>query len=333
MADDERESPSIAPPSMPWRRRREEPAPSSEPRASGDAPDTTAAPDETDAEPTRPLPTAPRSLDPVDVPPWDDVLDAPAVEQTSPAASAWADPTPREEYDRFYDAPAPTPTGRGRARQGKPPKPAREPKPAKPSRAERRAAAAPPIVPAPPVQATPAPQPVPTPPAPAPTQAAAPAPVPAAPRRTAKAPRPPKPAREPRRRVERSADRAPALDPRLAAALVGAVIGGAMAGLTYGALRGCGAIRGSETCGGAAGTLLLIAIIIVAVLLGRLVLDLLRIPEAGGTAVLGVALVCVLSLLFLSGSLTSAWMALVLPLLAAACFLGAHLASTAFEAE
>lgn len=315
MADDERESPSIAPPSMPWRRRREEP----------ESPE--------DAEPTRPLPTAPRATEPVDVPPWDDVLDAPAVEQTSPEAAAWGDPTPREEFDRFYDAPAPTPRP-GRARRERPAKPAKEPKPPrapKPSRAERRAAAAPPVVP--PV-ASPAPAAPPAPvaaPEAAPAPAAAPAPTRAP--RAAKAPKAPKPARQPRRRVERPVDRAPAFEPRLAAAVVGAVIGGAMAALTYGALRGCGAIRGSETCGGAAGTLLLIAIVIVAVLLGRLVLDLLRIPEAGGTAVLGVALVCVISLLFLSGSLMSAWMALVLPLLSAVCFLGAQVVSTAFEAE
>lgn len=283
MADDERETPSIAPPSLPWRRRR------------ADQPEQAEQPDQADEagqpEPTRPIePVVPTERAPqpdaVEMQTWDDVLDAPAAEQTTPEVSSWSDPTPTDDpFDRFYSAPEPAERAPRRQRAAKATKPAkapREPRSAKP----------------------------------------------------AKAPKPPRAPREPRpTRPARAARTAPiaSVPPRAAAAAVGALVGLLLTGLTVGALRGCGAVRGTETCGGAAGTLLLVLIVVVGALLGRLALDLLHAPEPGGTAVLGVALVCVVSLLFLAGSLTSPWMVVVQPILGALAFLGAQLASTAFE--
>ncbi|MBZ5736312.1 hypothetical protein K8Z61_17610 [Nocardioides sp. TRM66260-LWL] len=295
MADDERETPSIAPPSLPWRRRR---ADRPEQAGQPDQPDQAGQPDQPDQagqpEPTRPIePVVPTERAPqpdaVEMQTWDDVLDAPAAEQTTPEVSSWSDPTPTDDpFDRFYSAPEPAERAPRRQRATRPTKAAKPPR-------EPRS-----------------------------TRSAAPA----------KAPKPPRAPREPRpTRPARAARTAPiaSVPPRAAAAAVGALVGLLLTGLTVGALRGCGAVRGTETCGGAAGTLLLVLIVVVGALLGRLALDLLRAPEPGGTAVLGVALVCVVSLLFLAGSLTSPWMVVVQPILGALAFLGAQLASTAFE--
>ena len=91
--------------------------------------------------------------------------------------------------------------------------------------------------------------------------------------------------------------RGPVLPPLPAAILTGATVGLATSGLVWLALRGCSGLRGTSSCG-EPGFLVLLAIFVVMVLAGRYALAALRVPDAGSTAFLGMALVAVLALLF-----------------------------------
>ncbi|MEO6510315.1 MAG: hypothetical protein ABIO16_04930 [Nocardioides sp.] len=107
--------------------------------------------------------------------------------------------------------------------------------------------------------------------------------------------------------------RGPVLAPLLAAWLTGAVVGLVGSGLVWLALRGCSSLRGTSSCGGP-GLLLVLAIFVVMVIAGRVMLGLLGVPDAGSTALLAVALVAVLCLLFvdrLDSTLGAAWLAVV----------------------
>lgn len=214
-----------------------------------------------------------------------------------------------------------------------------------------------------PVQPQPVAEPAPVPVDEAPTQAAVVPPVPAEPvepatdeDETLVGPAPsaatvtdepghPVPARRPRReraartprekpaRVRRPRASEPVLTPRVGVAVTGAVVGLLMVLATFGVLRGCEAVRGTATCGGGPGTLLLLAIVVLAIWAGGLVLRLLRLPESGGTSFLGVGLLCVIALLFFLGQLEDWWMVIVLPLIAAATFTGAFAINTAVLEE
>ena len=122
----------------------------------------------------------------------------------------------------------------------------------------------------------------------------------------------------------------PSLPPRLAVAVTGLLVGIVGVALTYVGLQGCDAVRGTATCGGGPGLLLLVVILAVMVLLGAACLRLLGIGEAGGTSFLAVGVVVVVCLLALQGVLQSAVMALVLPVLCVLAYLLAHLVTTAF---
>lgn len=148
------------------------------------------------------------------------------------------------------------------------------------------------------------------------------------PPRAAMAPKPPKPPKPPRRRPA-----IPSLPPKAAVALGGALVGLLMVGLTAGALRACEEVRGTATCGGGAGTLLLLAIVVVAIWAGGALLRLLRVHDAGGTSFLGVALLCVIALLFLIDDLDQPWMTLVLPVLTSASFWASYAISSAVVEE
>lgn len=146
--------------------------------------------------------------------------------------------------------------------------------------------------------------------------------------RAAKAPKPERTPRPPRRRPQ-----LPAVPTTTAVVVGGLIVGALMVGLTAGALRSCEAVRGAATCGGGPGTLLLLAIVAVAIWAGGHLLRLLRVPDAGGTSFLGVALLCVIALLFLIDELDQWWMAIVIPLLAAGSFWAAHAISSAVVDE
>jgi hypothetical protein len=97
--------------------------------------------------------------------------------------------------------------------------------------------------------------------------------------------------------VDKKEKHGPALAALPAALLTGAVVGLLGSGLVWLALRGCSSVRGTSSCGNP-GFLLVLAIFVVMVVAGRALLGLLRVPDAGSTAFLAVALVAVLCLLF-----------------------------------
>ena len=73
----------------------------------------------------------------------------------------------------------------------------------------------------------------------------------------------------------------------------------------------------SSSCGGQ-GFFLLLAILVVAVLLGSALLRFARVPEPGSTSFLAVGLLSVAALLFLVGSIFEWWMAIAIPLVSMA---------------
>lgn len=108
-----------------------------------------------------------------------------------------------------------------------------------------------------------------------------------------------------------------------AAAFAGLVVGAFLVAATFGALRGCSAARGAATCGGTVGFPLLLAIGIGAVLIGAALLRAFRVASPGSDSFLAVALVAVVTTLFLGGH-DDWWMFLVVPALTIAAFALAH---------
>jgi hypothetical protein len=78
--------------------------------------------------------------------------------------------------------------------------------------------------------------------------------------------------------------------------VTGAVVGLLTVGLVWLALRGCSNLRGTSTCGDP-GLLVLVAIFVAMVYVGRTLLRAWRVPDAGSTSFLGMALVAVVALL------------------------------------
>jgi hypothetical protein len=129
-----------------------------------------------------------------------------------------------------------------------------------------------------------------------------------------------------RRRALRVPRRRPVLgrrDPRLpypvAAAAVGLLIAVLARVLIFGGEQACNAIRGTTSCGTAGGFMLLV-IVALMVYAGTRLLRLLTVPEPGITSLLGVALLAIVVLGVLVDVIFSAWMWIVLPLLAAALY-------------
>jgi hypothetical protein len=108
-----------------------------------------------------------------------------------------------------------------------------------------------------------------------------------------------------------------------AAAVTGLVVGAAMVVLTWLALRGCEAIRGTSSCGGGPGFLLLVATFVVCVLLGSTLLKAFLIPDPGSSSFLAVGIVSVVSLLILIDVMDHWSMLIVIPVIS----IGAYLAS------
>lgn len=140
----------------------------------------------------------------------------------------------------------------------------------------------------------------------------------------------PVPAEAPgQRRAERKRPSLPALPGWVAALVTGLAVGASGAGLTWLSLRGCEAVKGTESCGGP-GLFLLVVIVVLMVLLGGLLLALLRVPEPRSTSFLGVGVLVVVVLVTLIQQLFSGWMFLVVPLLGAASYVLALRITTTF---
>ena len=161
------------------------------------------------------------------------------------------------------------------------------------------------IEPEPVAESAPEPEPAPVPaepepePTPAPQKAAKPAPAKkVAPAAKAASARPraklaPDIVPEPLTRIEQEdedaeiaaqGDEPPLLPLYPAAAVTGVVVGGALILLIWLSLRGCEAVRGTSSCSGGPGFLLLVATFVVCVLLGSALLKVFSIRDPGSTA-------------------------------------------------
>ena len=117
--------------------------------------------------------------------------------------------------------------------------------------------------------------------------------------------------------------REPWLTGRPAALLIGLIVGGLIVAATAGSLRVCTEVKGTSSCGGQ-GFFLLMAILVVAVLVGTALLRFAQVPEPGSTSFLAVGLLSVATLLFLVGSIFQWWMAIVIPLVSMVTFVLSH---------
>ncbi|MGH3356681.1 MAG: hypothetical protein ACRDOJ_12350 [Nocardioidaceae bacterium] len=105
----------------------------------------------------------------------------------------------------------------------------------------------------------------------------------------------------------------------VAAGAVGLLLAVLARVLIFAGERGCDAVRGTATCGTAGGFMLLV-IVGLMIYLGIRLLRLLQVPEPGVTSALGVSLLAIVILTVLLDSIFSAWMWLVLPLVAAVVY-------------
>ena len=113
------------------------------------------------------------------------------------------------------------------------------------------------------------------------------------------------------------------LNPRLpyllTAAAVGVLVAVLAQVLVIGGEQACEVVRGTSSCGSAGGFMLL-AIGMLMILAGARLLRTLAVPEPVITSVLGVALVTIVVLAVLLDVIFSAWMWVVLPLVAAVAY-------------
>ncbi|NUR06143.1 MAG: hypothetical protein HOQ22_03775 [Nocardioidaceae bacterium] len=122
----------------------------------------------------------------------------------------------------------------------------------------------------------------------------------------------------------------PAKHPRLEAIVVGLLVGAVGAGLFYASLQGCDVVRGTESCGGGPGLLLVVVILGLMVLLGAVLLTARAVAEPRSTSFLGVGLLCVVLMVAALQQVFSSWMFLVVPLVSAAAYLIAHWVTTTY---
>jgi hypothetical protein len=115
----------------------------------------------------------------------------------------------------------------------------------------------------------------------------------------------------------------------VAALVTGAVVGLAVVGLTASGLHLCSSVRGTSSCGNP-GIVLLLAITVVAILLGSLLLGLAGVATHGSTSFLGVALMAVVVLLALLSVLDEWWVVLVVPALAMLTYLASWWLTTTY---
>jgi hypothetical protein len=125
------------------------------------------------------------------------------------------------------------------------------------------------------------------------------------------------------------APREPWLTGRPAAVLAGLLVGALIVAATAGSLRVCTEVKGTSSCGGP-GLFLLVAILIIAVLVGTALLRAARVPEPGSTSFLAVGLLSVFALLFLVGQLFDWWMIIVIPIVSVCTFLLSHWVTTTY---
>ena len=111
----------------------------------------------------------------------------------------------------------------------------------------------------------------------------------------------------------------PALPGQVAALVTGVVVGALLTLLTYLALEGCEAVKGTSTCGGP-GFFLLVGILIVMVLVGMVLLKAWQVADPGSTSFLAVGVIAVVALVVLIEVIFSVWMFVVVPIVGAGAY-------------
>ena len=134
----------------------------------------------------------------------------------------------------------------------------------------------------------------------------------------------PEPAAAPTKRPRAPRSPRRPMNGHLAAALAGLVVGVFLVAGTYGGLQGCESVRGTTSCGGGPGFLLLLLIVVLAVVIGAAVLRATQVPSAGSISFLAVALVSVLTILFLLDSLDDLAGSVVVGILSVAAYVLSH---------
>jgi len=140
----------------------------------------------------------------------------------------------------------------------------------------------------------------------------------------------PAPEKAPRPRRERRGLPTVRLTGMQMAGVAGILVGLFLVLATYGSLHLCATVRGAETCGGKAGFPLLLAIGILAVVGGGALLRLGGVRSPMGDSFLGVALVAVITVLFLGDHYDATWMLIAVPLLSLLAYLLAHWVSVKY---
>ena len=118
-----------------------------------------------------------------------------------------------------------------------------------------------------------------------------------------------------------------------AVAVTGVVVGSLGVLLVWLAGVGCEAVRGTSSCGGGPGLLVLVVVLGVLAWTGSLLLRLFGVPDAGSTSVLAVGILAVLVMVFLLGSLEEWWTAVAVPVAAVAAYCSAWWVTSAVVGE
>lgn len=125
----------------------------------------------------------------------------------------------------------------------------------------------------------------------------------------------------------------PRLRTRLAApawaALTGLVVGGVLTGLVYAGMQTFQAIYNTPA-GDGVGAVVLVAVLVVSMLVGRFLLKWRGLYDPSATTLLGILLMAIVTLGVLLPIVFTAWMLLITPLLGAATYLVSHLLVTHF---
>ncbi len=152
-------------------------------------------------------------------------------------------------------------------------------------------------------------------PAPAETLGAVPPPVPEPPSRaprTFSAPSIPLP----------SLPSLPSLSGIPAAAVTGAVVGGLALLLTWLAVASCDVVRGTKSCGGGPGFLILVAVLFVLAWAGGLLLAGFGVSDATSTSFLAVGVMAVVVMLFLLDAIYDWWIVIAIPVVSVLAYIG-----------
>lgn len=114
-----------------------------------------------------------------------------------------------------------------------------------------------------------------------------------------------------------------------AAAATGVVVGVLAVLLAWLSTSACDVVRGTSSCGGGPGLLILVVVLAALAYVGSVLLRIFSVPEAGSTSVLAVGILAVLVLVFLLGSIDQWWMVIAIPVAAVIAYCASWWVTTA----